>query len=252
MCKRLCGSRVWRGGRSKRLHGAEMTIEFTDPNENSSHAEPRNGISLLVATLLNLAIVGLVTIAMVPLTDVVPPVAALALYFVPVLLATRLWNFEQGIIAAFASGLLAAYFFFKPVFSFHVADRADVLALLIFLATAILAGYLLDEARRHHRAARIAAHMAADGSAAGPDLHPVLHFGSGARTVPERVAEFLVTEAVGYCDQCIQDQLGLKWRQQVQLVTATLAVTTLFQRNVGECGHCNQSKQVIQHVAPKR
>jgi hypothetical protein len=69
--------------------------------------------------------------------------------------------------------------------------------------------------------------------------------------VPERIAEFLVgREGNTFCDQCIQDELGLKWRQQVQLVTATLAVTRLFRRDSGECQSCHQFKQVIRHVAP--
>jgi hypothetical protein len=55
-----------------------------------------------------------------------------------------------------------------------------------------------------------------------------------------------------YCDSCIQERLGLKWRQQVQLVTATLAVTHLFEREFGPCCTCNQTKQVIyaNHAVP--
>jgi len=48
-----------------------------------------------------------------------------------------------------------------------------------------------------------------------------------------------------YCDRCIQERLGLKWRQQVQLVTATLAVTGAFIRGRGECCTCHETKQVI-------
>jgi hypothetical protein len=49
-----------------------------------------------------------------------------------------------------------------------------------------------------------------------------------------------------YCDTCIQERLGLKWRQQVQLITATLAVTESFKRDLGQCCTCHEVKQVIQ------
>jgi hypothetical protein len=51
-----------------------------------------------------------------------------------------------------------------------------------------------------------------------------------------------------YCDTCISERLGLKWRQQVQLITATLAVTGWFDRDVKECSNCHEMKQVISAV----
>ncbi len=66
------------------------------------------------------------------------------------------------------------------------------------------------------------------------------------RTVPEKVSDFLNRcKGRKYCDSCIQERLGLKWRQQVQLVTATLAVTPSFGREFGRCCTCNEMKQVI-------
>jgi hypothetical protein len=55
-----------------------------------------------------------------------------------------------------------------------------------------------------------------------------------------------------YCDSCIQERLGLKWRQQVQLITATLAVTDSFKRDIGRCSTCQEVKQVIKatHGSP--
>jgi hypothetical protein len=38
--------------------------------------------------------------------------------------------------------------------------------------------------------------------------------------------------------------LGLRWRQQVQLVTATLAVTSSFERKQARCCTCDEVKQV--------
>jgi hypothetical protein len=210
---------------------------------------------LLATTLLNLSIVVLLTVAVAPVIGKVPAVAALVLYFVPVLLATLLWNFEQGMIAAFASALAAEFFYFEPFFSFSVTDRRDVMALLIFLAAALLAGYLVDEIRRLRRAgwSPVASPLGSSAAQNAVPDRPALNYFSGpTRTVPERIAEFLVGhEHAMYCDQCIQDQLGLKWRQQVQLVSATLAVTNLFQRDSGQCQNCNQFKQVIKYVKPR-
>jgi hypothetical protein len=71
------------------------------------------------------------------------------------------------------------------------------------------------------------------------------------RCIPEKVKDFLTTRpGRGYCDACIQERLGLKWRQQVQLVTATLAVTESFARERSECCTCGETKQVISATQP--
>jgi hypothetical protein len=73
------------------------------------------------------------------------------------------------------------------------------------------------------------------------------------RTVPQKINDFLVRRPGRmFCDTCIQERLGLKWRQQVQLITATLAVTEAFRRELGQCGTCNEIKQVIQAVAARQ
>jgi hypothetical protein len=73
------------------------------------------------------------------------------------------------------------------------------------------------------------------------------------RTVPQKINDFLVRRpGRAFCDTCIQERLGLKWRQQVQLITATLAVTDAFKRDLGPCGTCNEVKQVIQAVAARQ
>src|ERR1700758_4751148 len=70
------------------------------------------------------------------------------------------------------------------------------------------------------------------------------------RTVPERINEFLVRCAGrAYCDHCIQERLGLRWRQQVQLVTATVRVTSGYRRNNAACCTCGETKQVTALVA---
>jgi hypothetical protein len=70
-----------------------------------------------------------------------------------------------------------------------------------------------------------------------------------ARTIPEKISDFLLRRhGRMYCDSCIQERMGLKWRQQVQLITATLGVTQAFKRELGRCCTCNEDKQVIYAV----
>jgi len=69
------------------------------------------------------------------------------------------------------------------------------------------------------------------------------------RTIPEKISEFLRQRPERmYCDTCIQERLGLKWRQQVQLITATLAVTETFKREYNTCCTCNAVKSVTHAV----
>jgi hypothetical protein len=85
--------------------------------------------------------------------------------------------------------------------------------------------------------------------AAEPTISPRV-FSMSSRTVPQKVNDFLVRRQNRlYCDACIQERLGLKWRQQVQLITATLAVTDSFKRCLGLCSTCHEVKQVVQAVA---
>jgi len=66
-------------------------------------------------------------------------------------------------------------------------------------------------------------------------------------SVPEQISHFLSQHAnYGYCDACIQERLGLKRRQQVELVTATLSITGEFDHEIKRCEGCGQVKEVTQ------
>jgi hypothetical protein len=70
------------------------------------------------------------------------------------------------------------------------------------------------------------------------------------RSLPEKVSAFLGRRpGRAYCDTCIQERLGLKWRQQVQLVTATLAVTDSYVRKFARCCNCSSERQVTISVS---
>jgi K+-sensing histidine kinase KdpD len=229
-----------------------MTWGRTSPSEGRWTIRAQIGSSLahLLPTTLNLLLVAGASIVIYAIVGPAHVIAALLLYVIPVLAATRLWRLEQGIIAAFACALAAAYFFVGPLFSFRATNLRDVLALLIYLVASIVAGWLLDEFCSARAAAKSLQNVAGTRARLAA---PAQNFGAASRTVPERVAEFLVSTGDDmYCDACIQEKLGLKWRQQVQLVTATLAVTEPFRRATGECRHCRQVKQVIHHSKPAR
>jgi hypothetical protein len=70
------------------------------------------------------------------------------------------------------------------------------------------------------------------------------------RSLPEKISAFL-TRCPGrmYCDTCIQERLGLRWRQQVQLVTATLAVTKGYAREFNRCCVCQEERQITLALA---
>jgi hypothetical protein len=204
--------------------------------------------------LLAVALVAATTLATIGLADIVDLRHMPAVYFVPVLAATLLWGFLEGLLTAFICGLVAAFFFYDPIFSFYVANPMEVVELLIFVATAIVIGYLATELREARRAPGqpSAVAMLRPASMVPPTIGAPKADAPSGNTVPERVRDFIVQEgAAAYCDGCIQDRLGLKWRQQVQLITATLAVTDSFRREPGNCSACGESKQVIHAINRK-
>nr|QDF39074.1 hypothetical protein FJN17_16770 [Bradyrhizobium symbiodeficiens] len=64
-------------------------------------------------------------------------------------------------------------------------------------------------------------------------------------SVPKQIFDFLLHDGGAYCDACIQAQLNLPRRQQVQQVTATLALTNQFVRQKDACYRCSDERQII-------
>lgn len=62
--------------------------------------------------------------------------------------------------------------------------------------------------------------------------------------VPEMVVDLLRRyRGVAVCDDCIRDELGLKKRQEVQPVTATLGLCSGFTRQKGACPWCKSVRE---------
>jgi two-component system sensor histidine kinase KdpD len=81
-----------------------------------------------------------------------PSIVAL-LFLLPVGLCTFLWGLGPGICAALAAFLAFNYFFLQPYFTFLVHQTQDLLALMVFLAVAVVINQLLGRSRQSLRAA---------------------------------------------------------------------------------------------------
>jgi len=75
-------------------------------------------------------------------------------YLVVVVVLAVGWGLGQGIVASILGFLSANFFFIEPRFTFAVASFQDVLALIIFLALAILTSQLVAGLRREAEEAR--------------------------------------------------------------------------------------------------
>jgi len=68
--------------------------------------------------------------------------------------------------------------------------------------------------------------------------------------IPEDVVSFLRNHpGVPFCDNCIQDKLKLKRRQQAQCVTDAIKLTSDFTREKVGCSKCKEDKLVTKAVA---
>jgi hypothetical protein len=214
-------------------------------------------------SLLTLAMVTGVTGVLFAVGEFVDLRHEIVFYFIPILIAMLRWNVLQGFIAAVAAALFANFFFYEFILNFYFSNPKRIVGLGFFVVALVIIGYLASNLRHARRASSVplipfrqalepeapAAAIAAPIELVPPktDAIPLL---ARTPTVPERVKDFLATrEGEMFCDSCIQANLGLKWRQQVQLITATLGVTRDFKRDQAQCSGCDEVKQATQAVS---
>jgi two-component system sensor histidine kinase KdpD len=94
----------------------------------------------------SLMAVGLVTAGYAALVQVNPTTIALSYVVVILLIATR-WGIAESTVASIAAMLCFNFFFLPPVGTLTIADPQNWVALLAFLATAIVASQLSGRAR---------------------------------------------------------------------------------------------------------
>ena len=147
-------------------------------------------------------------------------------FLIAVLFSAVTWGLGPSILASILSLLVYDFFFVSPIFTFTVANPQDILALVIFLITAVLTSNLAARVRHQadaakHREARTAALYALSRQIAGAaGLTDVL------RAIVTQVAQILGAKVVVLLPEA--DQLVLKAGHpaDTQLTAAERAAAT--------------------------
>src|SRR5687767_4089629 len=105
---------------------------------------PRSRVAGLVVAALAIA---LTTLLILPLREVAPAVSTGVVYLLAVLLVSTVWGTWLGLATAVASALTWSFFHIPPTGRFTIADPENLVALGMFLATAIVASTVADVAR---------------------------------------------------------------------------------------------------------
>src|SRR5215216_3109505 len=159
-----------------------------------------------LASGLLLALVGLplLTVALTGLRGRVDLPSVLLLYLMVVVVVAVLGGFVPAAAAAVGAFLLANFYFTPPFHRFQIAKRADVLALVVFVAVAGVVSALVDlAARRTVEATRARAEAEALARLGGTLLH-------GHDPLPELVEQLRVTFGLDSVALLERDRQG--WR----------------------------------------
>ncbi|MET0627459.1 MAG: DUF4118 domain-containing protein, partial [Acidimicrobiia bacterium] len=154
-------SKVLRSARDLDLH----VISTTESDEHAGGLRirvPVTGISRRrqLASFV-LAVVGLplLTLALVSVRDDLGLTSVLLLYLLLVVGVAALGGFVPAFLAAIAGFLLANYFFTPPIHTFTIAERDNVIALVVFVVIGAVVGTLVSSmARRKAEAIRAQSH----------------------------------------------------------------------------------------------
>ncbi len=122
----------------------------------SSVARWLRGLAVSVAAVA--AVSGLIAL----LDSRVPALSLLVLYILAVLAVAVGWGTALAVVAAILSAVCFAYLFLPPVGSIQVADWRELVALGVFLVTAVVVGELAARSRRQaQRSARLSEEQSA-------------------------------------------------------------------------------------------
>ncbi len=75
-------------------------------------------------------------------------------YLIPVIFAATRWGVTATIVSGLAGLAASAYFFYPPLYDFHINKTAHVADLVLFIVVAAITGQLANRVREHVRAAR--------------------------------------------------------------------------------------------------
>lgn len=108
---------------------------------------------LLAGFLLAALVLPAVTAALVPLRDHLAFVDDLLVYLLTVIGVTLVGGLWPAVVAALAAGLLVNWFFTPPLHTWTIEDPTNMLALLLFVATAVVVSSVVHLAARRGQVA---------------------------------------------------------------------------------------------------
>ncbi len=75
-------------------------------------------------------------------------------YLIPVVIAATRWGIVAAIVAAVCGVLASAFFFYPPLYTFHINDPLEVLNLILFIFVAVVVSQLANRLKRQFEMAR--------------------------------------------------------------------------------------------------
>ncbi|GAA4566879.1 hypothetical protein GCM10023193_44590 [Planotetraspora kaengkrachanensis] len=123
--------------------------------------------SLMVGVLAGAACAAVVTLLLFPFRQFVPPHSLGVVYLLGVLLISTAFGLWPGLATAVASAVAYEYFHLPPFYGWTLTGDGELVTALVFLVTALLAGFVADlarsramEAEEQRRTADLAADLA--------------------------------------------------------------------------------------------
>lgn len=98
--------------------------------------------------LLSCAGIGLVTAVLLPLGQSFAANLVPIAYLIPVIFAATRWGIWPALVASIAGIAAADFFFFPPLYSFHVDDPQEVIDILLFLVVSLVSSNLAARLRQ--------------------------------------------------------------------------------------------------------
>jgi two-component system sensor histidine kinase KdpD len=131
-------------------------------------------------------------------------------YLLAVVLVALVGGFWPAVTAALAASLLLNYYFVEPLHTFTINEHNNLLALLVFLAVAVLVSLVVDTAaRRTRQAARAAAESELLSTTAGS----VLRGEASVSSILEQVREAFAMDSVTLLERTGDTSAGTAtWR----------------------------------------
>ncbi|GEB55521.1 sensor histidine kinase [Streptomyces gardneri] len=159
------------------------------------------------AMLMTAVALPALTLLLAALRDDVELAFVLVLYLLTIVVIALVGGLVPALLAALAAGLLADYYFTAPLHSLHVERTSDVLALVVFVVTAVVVGMASGTAaRRTYEAVRARSEARALSRLAAALMH-----GEGLASLLEQVREDFGLDAVSLLAEDTEHPAAPRW-----------------------------------------